>query len=90
MMIYSDERIRAVFNKTHEKCHLSGKTIHFVNYGKYEQRGAGEIDHSHPKARKGTDHLNNLYLSCISCNRSKQAQSSHKVKTDRGKAVITP
>lgn len=30
-----------------------------------------EIDHSRPKARGGSDHMNNLMPSCQSCNREK-------------------
>jgi 5-methylcytosine-specific restriction endonuclease McrA len=45
--------------------------ISWINYGKLGERGAWEVDHSIPVSRGGSDHMNNLFASCISCNREK-------------------
>lgn len=75
---------RAIFAKSNGICHLCWKSIAFANYGNHGARGAWEIDHSVPRARGGTDHLNNLYAAHTVCNRTKQARSSASVRRDNG------
>jgi 5-methylcytosine-specific restriction endonuclease McrA len=81
---YDETRRRAVFDKTRGICHLCHKRIAFANYGVHEACGGWEIDHSVPRSLGGTDHLNNLYAAHTSCNRSKQAQSSRRIRLGNG------
>jgi hypothetical protein len=37
-----------------------GNDIHYNKYGNINSENGWEIDHSKPKAKKGTDHINNL------------------------------
>lgn len=65
------ERLEKVYSKTDGYCHICHKKLSFANYGKYGAKGAWHIEHSIAKANGGTDHLNNLYPACISCNLAK-------------------
>ena len=65
------DRLNRIFSRTGGQCHICRKQLCFGNYGAIGKRGAWEIEHSRPRSRGGTDHLNNLYAACISCNRSK-------------------
>ncbi len=80
-MAFSDEKLEAVFVKTDGRCHLCGKNLAWNNYGLPNRRGAWEVEHSRPKSKGGTDHLNNLYPACINCNRQKGVVAS---RTARG------
>ena len=83
-MSYSDETLNIIFDRTGGKCHLCHKALSFSNYGKTEGRGAWEIDHSVARAKGGSDHLNNLYPACFSCNRSKGAVKSSTIRGSNG------
>ncbi len=71
-MPYDDEVINYVYDKTKRYCYYCGKRLSFVNYGKLGERGSWEIDHSKPRAKNGSNHLNNLVPACIECNRDKK------------------
>ncbi len=75
----SDDRLSRIFDKTHGYCHLCGGRLAFGRYG--EQ---WEIEHSIPKARGGTDHMNNLFAAHVPCNRSKQACSTRGARAKNG------
>jgi len=75
---------RALYAKTNGLCHLCWKPVAYGNYGNEGARGAWEIDHSVPRAKGGTDHLNNLYAAHVECNRAKQARSSASVRRENG------
>lgn len=81
---FDEETRRAVFEKSNRLCHLCWEPIAYANYGNHGARGAWEIDHSNPKAKGGTDHLNNLYAAHTVCNRAKQARSSASVRRENG------
>jgi len=70
-MGYADEELSYVYDKNDGYCWHCGKKLAWKNYGKPGERGAWEVDHSHPLARGGTDYLRNLVPACIECNRSK-------------------
>ena len=65
------DRLDRIFSRTDGHCHICHKRLCFGNYAAIGKRGAWEIEHSRPRSRGGTDHLNNLYAACVSCNRSK-------------------
>jgi hypothetical protein len=83
-MSYSDEKLNRIFHRSGGKCHLCNKRIAWKNYGVCGLRGAWEVDHSRARASGGTDHGNNLYAACISCNRSKQHGSTRTVRRVNG------
>lgn len=66
-----DNKLERIYRRTDGQCHICRKRLCFGNYGAVGKRGAWEIEHSRPRSKGGTDHLNNLYAACISCNRSK-------------------
>lgn len=79
-----NERLRKIYNKTRGKCHLCHKQLAFNNHGMHGSRGAWEIEHSKPKSKGGTDHLNNLYPACIKCNKQKSNGTNYSVRSKRG------
>lgn len=81
---FDNETRRTVFQKSNGRCHLCLRSLAFSNYGNHGARGAWEIDHSRPRSRGGTDHLNNLYAAHTTCNRAKQARSSASVRMGNG------
>jgi hypothetical protein len=85
-MKYSEEKLNDVFDRTDGRCHLCHRTLTFSNYGELGARGAWEVEHSIPKALGGSDHLNNLYPSCVPCNRSKGVGSTRTVRARSGKS----
>jgi len=80
----SQERLREIYDRASGYCHICHKKLAFTNYGASGARGAWEIEHSKPRAKGGTDHLNNLYPACISCNRSKGTKSNRIVRSQNG------
>jgi len=84
--MYSEKRLSKIYEKTDGKCHICGKKLCFSNYGSQGKRGNWEVEHSIPRAEGGTDHLNNLYPACISCNRSKGRGSSRSARAKNGMA----
>lgn len=70
-MKVTEERLTTIFEKTDGCCHLCHCKLAYKNYGVHGARGAWHIEHSVPRAKGGTDHLNNLRPACISCNLEK-------------------
>jgi len=75
-----EELLNAVYDKTHGCCHLCHKKLAFANYGKNGEKGSWHIEHSKPKAKGGTDHLNNLLPACIPCNLKKGISHAKKIR----------
>ncbi len=70
-MSFDEDDLEYIFGKTGRECRYCGKHLAWNNYGRVGQRGAWEVDHSIPISRGGTDHLNNLWPACVSCNTEK-------------------
>lgn len=85
-MLWTDDDLDAIYDRTSGKCHLCHKKLARVNYADFGARGAWEVEHSVPKARGGTDHLNNLFPACIPCNRSKSARSTRSSRAANGRS----
>ncbi len=83
-MVYSVERLERIYEKTNGYCYHCGKKVAWRNYGIIDGKGGWEVDHSIPKSKGGTDHLNNLVPSCIPCNRYKGDQTSRQYRTMYG------
>lgn len=73
------QRLKDIFKKTDGYCHVCHRKLSFG--GKRNTKGAWHIEHSKPRARGGTNHLNNLLPACIDCNIEKATLSS---RTARG------
>ena len=78
------DRLDRIFSRTDGRCHICRKRLCFDNYGAIGKRDAWEIEHSHPRSKGGTDHLNNLYAACISCNRSKGNATTASARSGNG------
>ena len=79
-----ETELRIIYDRTEGQCHICRRPLSFRNYGLFGRRGAWEIEHSIAKARGGTDHGNNLFAACISCNRSKGEYSSRSARWGHG------
>jgi 5-methylcytosine-specific restriction endonuclease McrA len=75
---------KKIYEKTDGYCHICHKKLSLINYGKNGERGAWHVDHSIPKVKGGTDHMNNLYPACISCDTSKGANSTNSARAKNG------
>lgn len=83
-MKYDEEKKKLIFQKTDGKCHICHKKLASKNYGIRYTKGAWEVEHSIPKAKGGSDHLNNLYPACIECNRDKKTSSTRSARNKNG------
>ncbi len=84
-MPYTEDKLRAIYDRTSGYCHICGKKLAFTNYGQIDARGCWEVEHSVPLVSGGTDRLNNLYASCISCNRYKRDGSTRAARAQNGR-----
>ena len=73
------ERLEQIFEKTNGHCHICSEKVYFSGYG-----NTWEIEHSIPKAKGGTDHLNNLFPAHLSCNRSKGTKHTRTARAEYG------
>ena len=78
------EKINKVYYKTDGYCHICHKKLSLTNYGKRGAKGAWHIEHSKAKANGGTDHLNNLFPACISCNEDKGVMHTKTARVYNG------
>lgn len=83
-MQFTNEDLRYIYDRTSGKCHLCHTKRAFTNYGRFGKRGSWEVEHSNAQANGGTHRLNNLYVACIPCNRSKGAKSTRSTRTGNG------
>ncbi len=83
-MAFTKQQQDRIYKKTDGYCHICRKKLARKNYGKPGSRGAWEVEHSNPKAKGGSDRLQNLYPACVSCNRSKQASSTQIARRKNG------
>lgn len=84
-MPYIETKLRTIYDRTCGYCHICGKKLAFMNYGQIGARGSWEVEHSVPLAAGGTGRLNNLYASCISCNRLKRDGSTRAARAQNGR-----
>lgn len=84
-MVYTEERRRSIFNRTHGNCHICHGRLAFSNYGAQNAIGtAWEVEHSVPKALGGTERLNNLYAAHVTCNRQKGTMPTRSMRAQYG------
>lgn len=78
------DRLRKIYRRTDGYCHLCHAKLSFTNYGKNGLKGAWHIEHSKARCNGGTDHLNNLYAACISCNIEKADLRTNTIRKRNG------
>lgn len=64
-------QLQKIYSRTDGNCHICHRKLVFSNYAIHGLKVAWQIEHSVPKAKGGTNHLNNLFAACISCNLKK-------------------
>lgn len=84
-MKLTKEQLDRIYARTSGRCHICHHQLARVNYGQTGKRGAWEVEHSVPRAKGGTDHMNNLYPAHVSCNRGKQTVTSRTARGWNGK-----
>ncbi len=84
MSAYSDEKLSRIYDRSSGYCHICLGKVYFKNYARPAGRGAWEVEHSKPKSKGGTDHLNNLYPACIVCNRDKSNRTTKTARAGNG------
>ena len=91
MPIDPADRLQRIFDRTDGRCHICWRTLAFSNYGRFGERGAGEIEHSNPRCRGGSNRLGNLYPAHISCNREKGSMHTRTARSwyDRTRAPLS-
>ena len=80
-MRYEKAMLTRIYKRTSGYCHLCHGKLAFKNYGNSGKRGAWQVEHSVPRSKGGTDHLNNLFPACVDCNQDK---SNRTTRTARG------
>jgi len=81
-----NDRLKRIFRKTDGYCHICHRRLIFANHGIIGARGAWHIDHSKAKANRGSDHINNLFPACISCNIEKGVLNTKTIRLRYGKS----
>lgn len=75
---------RNIYDRTSGYCHICHKKLSFSNYAKKGTRGAWEVEHSNPRAKGGSNRLNNLFAACITCNRHKGTVTTKTARSWHG------
>lgn len=75
---------RGIFDRTRGKCHICHKQLAFKNHGVFGARGAWHVEHSIAVANGGTNHGNNLFAACITCNIEKCTVTSRTARSWAG------
>ena len=83
-MSFTEDKLDRIYQRTEGRCHICRKQLSLRNYGVFGKRGAWEVEHSKPRSKGGTDHMNNLYAACIPCNRKKGNSSTTSVRSTNG------
>ncbi len=83
-MELTTEQLRVIYRRTSGFCHICHEKLALSNYGKRGERGAWHVDHSIPRAKGGTDRLNNLYPACIDCNTDKGTRTTRTARSWHG------
>lgn len=86
-MAFDRGDLRRIFDRTDGRCHLCGKRLCFNNYGRFGRRAAWEVEHSVARASGGSDHLNNLFAACITCNREKGTLTTRTARGHNGRSA---
>lgn len=80
-MQFDKQTLAHIYHRTSGYCHLCHRKLALKNYGQSGKRGAWQVEHSVPRSKGGTDHINNLFAACVGCNCDK---SNRTTRTARG------
>jgi len=80
------ERLQKSYHMTDGYCHICHKKLSLSNYGVHGAKGSWHIEHSVAKANGGSDHMNNLFPACISCNIVKGTSQTKTARSQYGKS----
>jgi 5-methylcytosine-specific restriction endonuclease McrA len=80
----NSDTLNSIYDKTNGHCHLCHKKLSFKNYGVYGAKASWHIEHSIPRAKGGTDNLNNLFPACIPCNLEKGKLHNRTIRARKG------
>jgi 5-methylcytosine-specific restriction endonuclease McrA len=80
-MPFTKQKLDSIYQRSTGYCHLCHKKLSRKNYNTPGARGAWHVEHSKPRSKGGTDHMNNLFAACIDCNADK---SNYTTRTARG------
>src|SRR5215218_7307538 len=91
-MQFTKQLLDTIYRKSSGYCHLCHKKLSRRNYGKRGARGAWHVEHSVPRAKGGTDHLNNLFPACVKCNCDKSSMTTRTARrwNDKTCAPLSP
>lgn len=78
------ERLQKICRKTDGYCHICHKKLSFSNYGVHGAKRSWHIEHSVARANGGSDHMNNLFPACISCNIDKGTSHTKTARSQYG------
>jgi 5-methylcytosine-specific restriction endonuclease McrA len=85
-MAFDADRLKRIYNRTCGYCHLCHKKLALTNYGRSGAKGGWHVEHSRARANGGSDHGNNLYPACISCNIEKGTVTTATARASHGKS----
>jgi 5-methylcytosine-specific restriction endonuclease McrA len=81
--MYSNEKLKIIFNNTFGHCHFCGDPLNFEKYGCKEIEnieGAWEADHIHQKAKGGRIDESNCLPACVRCNRLRWHRKGNELR----------
>ena len=84
-MAFTREQLDWIYRRTSGYCHLCHMKLARRNYGRTGNKGAWQIEHSVPRSKGGSDHLNNLFAACVSCNCDKSNMTTRTARGWNGK-----
>jgi hypothetical protein len=84
-MPFENQILTRIYRRTCGYCHLCHAKLSLKNYGQPGKKGAWHVEHSVPRSKGGTDHLNNLFAACVSCNHEKSNKTTRTARGWNGK-----
>jgi hypothetical protein len=84
-MPFDKQTLTRIYQRTSGYCHLCHAKLSVKNYGQRGKKGAWQVEHSVPRSKVGSDHLNNLFAACVSCNCDKSNKTTRTARGWNGK-----
>ncbi len=84
-MPFDKQTLTRIYQRTSGYCHLCHAKLSVKNYGQRGKKGAWQVEHSVPRSKGGSDHLNNLFAACVSCNCDKSNKTTRTARGWNGK-----
>jgi 5-methylcytosine-specific restriction endonuclease McrA len=77
-MPFDKQTLTRIYKRTSGYCHLCHAKLSIKNYGQLGKKGSWQVEHSVPRSKGGTDHLNNLFPACVTCNGDKSNKTTRE------------